>query len=40
MGHLQPKPHPFGTLALQLLGKLGGRNRRHLKVVYHTIIAA
>ena len=30
--HLKPAPHPFGTKALQLLGKLGGRNRRHLKV--------
>lgn len=29
--HLQPKPYPWGAKALQLLGKLGGRNRRFLK---------
>ncbi|CAM6100600.1 unnamed protein product [Calypogeia fissa] len=29
--HLRPKPHPFGSKSLQLLGKLGGRNRRFLK---------
>ena len=32
MAHLQPSPHAFGIRALQLLGKLGGRNRRHLMV--------
>ena len=29
-GHLRPHPYPFGPKALQLLGKLGGRNRRFL----------
>ncbi|KAI3989472.1 hypothetical protein MKX01_022747 [Papaver californicum] len=29
--HLKPAPHPWGGKALQLLGKLGGRNRRFLK---------
>ncbi|XP_038988658.1 transformation/transcription domain-associated protein-like isoform X2 [Phoenix dactylifera] len=29
--HLRPLPYPWGTRALQLLGKLGGRNRRFLK---------
>lgn len=29
--HLRPAPHPWGAKALQLLGKLGGRNRRFLK---------
>ncbi|KAM0940239.1 putative non-specific serine/threonine protein kinase [Dioscorea sansibarensis] len=29
--HLRPPPYPWGTKALQLLGKLGGRNRRFLK---------
>lgn len=29
--HLRPKPYPWGAKALQLLGKLGGRNRRFLK---------
>ncbi|XP_020600148.1 LOW QUALITY PROTEIN: transformation/transcription domain-associated protein-like [Phalaenopsis equestris] len=29
--HLRPLPYPWGTKALQLLGKLGGRNRRFLK---------
>lgn len=29
--HLRPAPYPFGMLALRLLGKLGGRNRRFLK---------
>lgn len=29
--HLRPKPYPFGAKALQLLGKLGGRNRKFLK---------
>jgi len=29
--HLRPVPYPWGTKALQLLGKLGGRNRRFLK---------
>ncbi|KAJ4714223.1 transformation/transcription domain-associated protein-like [Melia azedarach] len=28
---LRPAPHPWGGKALQLLGKLGGRNRRFLK---------
>jgi len=30
-GHLRPAPYPFGPKALQLLGKLGGRNRRFLR---------
>ena len=25
--HLRPFPYPYGTLALRILGKLGGRNR-------------
>jgi transformation/transcription domain-associated protein len=29
--HIRPKPYPWGGKALQLLGKLGGRNRRFLK---------
>lgn len=29
--HLRPTPYPWGGKALQLLGKLGGRNRRFLK---------
>ncbi|XVE87428.1 hypothetical protein DITRI_Ditri18aG0116500 [Diplodiscus trichospermus] len=29
--HLGPAPYPWGGKALQLLGKLGGRNRRFLK---------
>lgn len=29
--HLRPPPYPWGMKALQLLGKLGGRNRRFLK---------
>ncbi|KAK8653078.1 hypothetical protein V6N13_127093 [Hibiscus sabdariffa] len=29
--HLRPAPYPWGGKALQLLGKLGGRNRRFLK---------
>lgn len=29
--HLQPPPYPYGMLAMRLLGKLGGRNRRFLK---------
>ncbi|KAK8962950.1 hypothetical protein KSP40_PGU020559 [Platanthera guangdongensis] len=29
--HLRPLPYPWGAKALQLLGKLGGRNRRFLK---------
>jgi transformation/transcription domain-associated protein len=29
--HLRPPPYPWGTKALHLLGKLGGRNRRFLK---------
>lgn len=29
--HLRPPPYSWGTKALQLLGKLGGRNRRFLK---------
>lgn len=29
--HLQPAPYPWGAKSLQLLGKLGGRNRRFLK---------
>ncbi|CAO2831293.1 unnamed protein product [Amaranthus hypochondriacus] len=29
--HLRPAPHPWGGKCLQLLGKLGGRNRRFLK---------
>ncbi|KAJ4791719.1 Transformation/transcription domain-associated protein [Rhynchospora pubera] len=29
--HLRPSPYPWGTKALHLLGKLGGRNRRFLK---------
>lgn len=32
ISHLKPEPYPFGAKALQLLGKLGGRNRRFLKV--------
>ena len=29
--HLKPAPHPFGVVALRILGKLGGRNRRSLR---------
>ncbi|RID59278.1 hypothetical protein BRARA_F02519 [Brassica rapa] len=29
--HLRPVPYPWGGKALQILGKLGGRNRRFLK---------
>ncbi|GMH24561.1 hypothetical protein Nepgr_026404 [Nepenthes gracilis] len=29
--HLRPGPYPWGGKSLQLLGKLGGRNRRFLK---------
>ncbi|XP_078446328.1 phosphatidylinositol 3- and 4-kinase family protein with FAT domain-containing protein isoform X2 [Wolffia australiana] len=29
--HLRPPPYPWGAKSLQLLGKLGGRNRRFLK---------
>jgi transformation/transcription domain-associated protein len=29
---LRPLPHPFGVKALTVLGKLGGRNRRYIKV--------
>ncbi|XP_057972938.1 transcription-associated protein 1-like isoform X2 [Malania oleifera] len=29
--HLRPVPYPWGGKSLQLLGKLGGRNRRFLK---------
>ncbi|GLU19769.1 hypothetical protein SLE2022_359970 [Rubroshorea leprosula] len=29
--HLRPAPYPWGGKVLQLLGKLGGRNRRFLK---------
>lgn len=29
--HLRPAPYPWGGKALQLLGKLGGRNRRFVK---------
>ncbi|KAM6591803.1 hypothetical protein CsatA_014408 [Cannabis sativa] len=29
--HLRPAPYPWGAKALQLLGKLGGRNRRFLR---------
>ncbi|KAF8377831.1 hypothetical protein HHK36_031216 [Tetracentron sinense] len=29
--HLRPAPYPWGGKAVQLLGKLGGRNRRFLK---------
>lgn len=29
--HLRPAPYPWGGRSLQLLGKLGGRNRRFLK---------
>ncbi|KAJ7953120.1 Transformation/transcription domain-associated protein [Quillaja saponaria] len=29
--HLRPAPYPWGSKSLQLLGKLGGRNRRFLK---------
>ncbi|KAK9678784.1 hypothetical protein RND81_11G233100 [Saponaria officinalis] len=29
--HLRPAPYPWGGKSLQLLGKLGGRNRRFLK---------
>lgn len=29
--HLRPAPYPWGAKSLQLLGKLGGRNRRFLK---------
>ncbi|KAG7584206.1 Protein kinase-like domain superfamily [Arabidopsis suecica] len=29
--HLRPVPYPWGKKALQILGKLGGRNRRFLK---------
>jgi len=28
--HLRPAPYPYGMLALRLLGKLGGKNRRFL----------
>ena len=28
--HLHPPPYPYGMLAMRLLGKLGGRNRRFL----------
>ncbi|CAM9433995.1 unnamed protein product, partial [Phaeothamnion confervicola] len=28
--NLQPSPYPFGTMALRLLGRLGGCNRRFL----------
>lgn len=30
-GHLRPAPYPWGGKSMQLLGKLGGRNRRFLK---------
>lgn len=29
--HLRPVPYPYGLLALRLLGKLGGKNRRFLR---------
>lgn len=29
--HLRPSPYPYGTLAIRILGKLGGRNRTFLK---------
>jgi transformation/transcription domain-associated protein len=29
--HLRPAPYPYGLLALRLLGKLGGKNRRFLR---------
>ena len=29
--HLRPSPYPYGTLAIRILGKLGGRNRRFLR---------
>ncbi|KAH9312038.1 hypothetical protein KI387_027073, partial [Taxus chinensis] len=29
--HIRPKPYPWGAKAVQILGKLGGRNRRFLK---------
>ena len=28
--HLRPFPYPYGTLALRILGKLGGRNRHFI----------
>jgi len=31
--HLRPSPYPYGTLAIRILGKLGGRNRTFLKDV-------
>ncbi|CAD7696024.1 unnamed protein product, partial [Ostreobium quekettii] len=33
--HLRPSPYPLGLKVLQLLGKLGGRNRRFLKEPLH-----
>ena len=32
--HLQPAPYPYGMMALRVLGKLGGRNRRFLRDVF------
>ena len=32
---LRPSPSPFGTMALNVLGKLGGRNRRFLYLPYN-----
>ena len=29
--HLRPAPYPYGMLALRVLGKMGGRNRRFLR---------
>jgi len=29
--HLQPAPYPYGLIAVRLLGKLGGKNRRFLR---------
>ena len=40
IAHLKPEPYPFGAKALQLLGKLGGRNRRFLKVGCQHLAAA
>lgn len=30
-GHLRPAPYPYGLLAMRVLGKLGGKNRRFLR---------
>ena len=38
-GHLRPPPYPFGLKALSVLGKLGGRNRRHHQARPHSVTA-